>query len=202
MQGVNMKRKTIVLSCLFVLVVAAFFSGCAGMHKASESNFKEPTVALSHVELEHYFGWWFYGAKVEPTKGKAGNNGAPLDYAFIFEITNPNKYPIKLDGLSFSVALEEFGLNRVISPEAMWIPPGKTNQLRVHAMFDVRPVQMSLLVTGGFKLKEKGISFWDQLEKWWTEAPNFSYPVSVNEGSAVFTADGVTKVVPFAATFP
>jgi LEA14-like dessication related protein len=202
MQGVNMKRKTIVLSCLFVLVVAAFFSGCAGMYKASESNFKEPTVALSHVELEHYFGWWFYDAKVEPTKGKAGNNGAPLDYAFIFEITNPNKYPILLDGFSFSVALEEFGLNRVISPEAMWIPPGKTNQLRVHAMFDVRPVQMSLLVTGGFKLKEKGISFWDQLEKWWTEAPNFSYPVSVNEGSAVFTADGVTKVVPFAATFP
>jgi hypothetical protein len=139
---------------------------------------------------------------VEPTKGKAGNNGAPLDYAFIFEITNPNKYPIKLDGFSFSVALEEFGLNRVISPETMWIPPGKTNQLRVHAMFDVRPVQMSLLVTGGFKLKEKGISFWDQLEKWWTEAPGFSFPVSVNEGSAVFTADGVTKVVPFAATFP
>ena len=202
MQGVNMKRKTIVLSCLFVLVVAAFFSGCAGMYKASESNFKEPTVALSHVELEHYFGWWFYGAKVEPTKGKAGNNGAPLDYAFIFEITNPNKYPIKLDGFSFSVALEEFGLNRAIAPETMWIPPGKTNQLRVHAMFDVRPVQMSLLVTGGFKLKEKGISFWDQLEKWWTEAPNFSYPVSVNEGSAVFTADGVTKVVPFEATFP
>ena len=53
-----------------------------------------------------------------------------------------------------------------------------------------------------FKLKEKGVSFWDQLEKWWTEAPNFSYPVSVNEGSAVFTADGVTKVVPFEATFP
>jgi len=197
-----MKRKTIVLSCLFVLVVAAFFSGCAGMQKASESNFKEPTVTLSHVELQHYFGWWFYDAKVEPTKGKAGNNGAPLDFAFIFEITNPNKYPVQLDGFSFSVALEEFGLNRAIAPETMWIPPGKTNQLRVHAIFDVRPVQMSLLVTGGFKLKEKGVSFWDQMEKWWTEAPNFSYPVSVTEGSAVFTADGVTKVVPFGATFP
>lgn len=202
MQGVNMKRKTIVLSCLFALAVAAFFSGCAGMRKASESNFKAPTVTLSHVELEHYFGWWFYGAKVEPTKGKAGNNGAPLDYAFVFEIMNPNKYPILLDGFSFSVALEEFGLNRAISPETMWIPPGKTNQLRVHAMFDVRPVQLSLLVTGGFKLKEKGVSFWDQMEKWWTEAPNFSFPISVNEGSAVFTADGVTKVVAFEATFP
>jgi hypothetical protein len=202
MQGVNMKKKSIVLTCLSVVIIAFLLSGCAGWPPPSESNFKAPTVTLSHVELEHYFGWWFYSAKVEPTKGKAGNNGAPLDYAFIFEITNPNKYPVKLDGFSFSVALEEFGLNRAIAPETMWIPPGKTNQLRVHAMFDVRPVQMSLLVTGGFKLKEKGISFWDQLEKWWTEAPNFSYPVSVNEGSAVFTADGVTKVVPFEATFP
>jgi hypothetical protein len=202
MQGVNMKRKAIVLPCLFALVVAAFFSGCAALQRPSESNFKPPTVTLSHVELEHYFGWWFYSAKVEPTKGKAGNNGAPLDYAFIFEINNPNNYPILLDGFSFSVAFEEFGLNRAISHETMWIPPGKTNQLRVHALFDVRPVQMSLLVTGGFKLKEKGVSFWDQMEKWWTEAPNFSFPINVNEGSAVFKADGVTKVVPFKATFP
>jgi hypothetical protein len=154
------------------------------------------------VELEHYFGWWFYGAKVKPTKGKAGNNGAPLDYAFIFEITNPNKYPVMLEGFSFSVALEEFGLNRAIAPETMWIPAGKTNQLRVHVLFDVRPVQMSLLVTGGFQLKKKGVSFWDQMEKWWTEAPNFSYPVNVNEGAAIFKADGVTRVVPFNATFP
>jgi hypothetical protein len=197
-----MKRKSIVLSCLLALVVAAFFGGCAGMQKASESNFKEPSVTLSHVELQHYFGWWFYGAEVKPTKGKAGNNGAPLDYAFVFEINNPNKYPIQLEGFSFSVALEDFGLNRAISPETMWIPAGKTNQLRVHCIFDVRPVQMSLLVTAGFKLKEKGVSFWDQIEKWWAEAPNFSFPVSVNEGSAVFTADGVTKVVPFEATFP
>jgi hypothetical protein len=197
-----MQKNALLRICLNVLVIAFLMTGCATMQKPSESNFKSPTVTLSHVELEHYFGWWFYGAKVEPDKGKAGNNGAPLDYAFIFEITNPNDYPVMLDGFSFSVAFEEFGLNRVIAPETMWIPAGKTNQMRVHALFDVRPVQMSLLVTGGFKLKEKGVSFWDQLEKWWTGAPNFSFPLNVNEGSAVFKADGVTKVVPFNATFP
>ncbi len=197
-----MQKNAILRICLSVLVIAFLMTGCAAMQKPSDSNFKSPTVTLSHVELEHYFGWWFYGAKVKPTKGKAGNNGAPLDYAFIFEITNPNNYPVMLDGFSFSVALEEFGLNWAISPETMWIPAGKTNQIRVHAIFDVRPVQMSLLVTGGFKLKEKGVSFWDQLEKWWTEAPNFSFPINVNEGSAVFRADGVTRVVPFNATFP
>ena len=188
--------------CLSVLVIAFLMTGCAAMQKPSESNFKSPTVTLSHVELEHYFGWWFYGAKVKPDKGKAGNNGAPLDYAFIYDITNPNNYPVMLDGFSFSVAFEDFGLNRVIAPETMWIPAGKTNQIRVHALFGVRAVQMSLLVTGGFKLKEKGVSFWDQLEKWWTGAPNFSFPLNVNEGSAIFTADGVTRVVPFNATFP
>ena len=197
-----MQKNALLRICLSVLVIAFLMTGCAAMQKPSESNFKSPTVTLSHVELEHYFGWWFYGAKVEPDKGKAGNNGAPLDYAFIFEITNPNDYPVMLDGFSFSVAFEEFGLNRVIAPETMWIPAGKTNQMRVHALFDVRPVQMSLLVTGGFKLKEKGVSFWDQLEKWWTGAPDFSFPLNVNEGSAVFTADGLTRVVPFNATFP
>jgi len=197
-----MRKKSIIKISLSVLVIAALLFGCAALQRPSESNFKNPVVTLSHVELEHYFGWWFYGNKVEPTKGKAGNNGAPLDYSFIFEIENPNSYPILLDGFSFSVAFEEFGLNRVISPETMWIPAEKTNQLRVHALFDVRPVQMSLLVTGGFKLKEKGISFWEQLEKWWTGAPNFSYPINVNEGAAVFKADGITKVVPFNATFP
>ncbi|MBW2338194.1 MAG: LEA type 2 family protein, partial [Deltaproteobacteria bacterium] len=163
-----MQKNAILRICLSVLVIAFLMTGCAAMQKPSDSNFKSPTVTLSHVELEHYFGWWFYGAKVKPTKGKAGNNGAPLDYAFIFEITNPNNYPVMLDGFSFSVALEEFDLNRAMSPETMWIPAGKTNQIRVHAVFGVRAAQLSLLVTGGFKLKEKGISFWDALEKWWT----------------------------------
>jgi hypothetical protein len=197
-----MQKNAILRIYLSVLVIAFLMTGCASMQKASESNFKSPTVTLSHVELEHYFGFWFYGAKVEPDKGKAGNNGAPMDYAFIFEITNPNSYPVMLDGFSFSIALEEFGLNRAIAPETMWIPAGKTNQLRVHAVFDVGPARTSLLVTGGFKLKEKGKDAWQAVEYWWTEAPNFSFPINVNEGSAVFTAGGVTRVVPFNATFP
>ena len=199
-----MQKNTILRICLSVLVIVFLMTGCAGTQKSSESNFKAPTVTLSHVELEHYFGYWYYSPKIKPTKGKnAGKTGgSPLDYAFIFEITNPNSYPVLLDGFSFSIALEEFGLNRAISPETMWIPPGKTNQLRVHAMFDVNPALTSLLVTGGFQLKEKGMSGWEAIEKWWTEAPNFSFPINVTEGSAVFKAGGLTRVVPFNATFP
>lgn len=197
-----MQNKSTVVICLGILFMAFLFSGCAGWQRPSESNFKTPTVSLSHVELQHYFGFWFYDAKIEPKMGKAGNNGAPLDYAFIFEITNPNDYPVELDGFSFSIAFEGFGLNRAIAPETMWIPPGKTNELRVHAVFDISPAQTSLLITAGFKLKEKGMSAPQAIEKWWTEAPNFSFPINVTEGSAVFKADGVVKVAAFEATFP
>jgi hypothetical protein len=58
------------------------------------------------------------------------------------------------------------------------------------------------LVTGGFQLKEKGTNAWDQLEKWWTEIPEYTVPVHVNAGSAVFKADGLTQVTTFKATFP
>ena len=201
-----MQKKSMIVCCLSVFIFAVLLSGCASFPPPSESNFKAPTVTLSHVELEHYFGYWYYSPKIKPTKGKNvgadKTGGSPLDYAFIFEITNPNRYPVMLEGFSFSIALEEFALNRAISPETMWIPPGKTNQLRVHAMFDVNPALTSLLITGGFQLKEKGMSGWEAIEKWWTGAPNFSFPINVTEGSAVFKANDVVKVTPFKATFP
>ena len=84
----------------------------------------------------------------------------------------------------------------------MWIPPGKTNQLRVPAMFDTRQTLLTLLLPGAMKLKEKGTTPWDELEKWWTGAPDFSFSVSVIEGSAVLKAGDIVKVVPFEATFP
>jgi hypothetical protein len=197
-----MQNKSTVVICLSILCLAFLFSGCAGWQRPSESNFKTPTVALSHVELQHYFGYWYYDAKIKPTMGNPGKNGAPLDYAFIFEITNPNAYPVQLESLSFSIAFEDFALNRAISPETMWIPPEKTNQLRVHAVFDVNPAMTSLAITGGLQLKEKGMSAPQAIEKWWTGAPDFSFPVHVTEGSAVFNADGVVKVAAFEATFP
>ncbi len=85
----------------------------------------------------------------------------------------------------------------------MWITPKKTKQYRVHAMFDVAASFLSLGVTGGFKLQEKKISAWDQLDKWWTGAQDFSFPISVNNGTASFSTEDKKSVISaFTAVYP
>lgn len=195
--GSDMHKKSIVLIFLSVFVLAVLMSGCASLSKPSESNFKTPVVTLDYVDVAHYFGWWYYSPKVKPTKGKAGHNSAPLDYAFIFNIKNPNSFPVQLDGFKFACLIDGIELNAGYSTETMWIPAGKTNQLKVEVMYDFRGAQLSLLVVAGEELKKKGLSFWDQIEKIWLEAPDFSFPVAVTQGSAVFKANGIVKVAAF-----
>ncbi|MEJ2656259.1 MAG: hypothetical protein P8012_03570 [Desulfobacterales bacterium] len=198
-----MYRKSMIIRWLSVIAVFVLFAGCAQMAvKPDQNNFKTPVVTLDSMEVAHAFGFWYFSNKVEPTKGKPDNVGAPLDLAFIFNIENPNAYPVKMENLKFTVAFEDFDLNTVGSTDTMWIPAGKTNQVRVHAHFDVRQSLLSLLVTGGFKLKAEGSNAWAALEKWWTGIPEYTVPVHVKAGSAVFKADGLTKVATFKATFP
>ena len=207
-----MRKRSLILTGFSVVVLGTFLLACATAPTATkqtatastptEQNFVSPVVVLNSVEVAHYWGWWYFSKKVEPTKGTAGDYGAPLDLAFILDISNPNPYPVMMENLKFTVAFEEFDLNTVSSTETQWIPGGKTNQVRVHAMFDGRQSLLSLLVTGGFKLKEKGLSVWDQLENWWVGIPAFSFPIYVKEGSAIFNADGVTNVTTFSGTFP
>jgi len=196
-------RKEDIRVCLIVAVIVAFLSGCAGMTtKPTEQNFKPPVVTLDGMEVAHNFGYWYFAKKVEPTKGKPDDVGAPLDLAFTFNVQNPNPYTIKLEELKFTVAFEDFDLNTVGTNAAQWIPAGMTNQIRVHAHFDVRQSLLSLLVTGGFQLKKEETNAWAILEKWWTGIPDYEIPVHVKGGSAIAKADGLTKVAAFSADFP
>ena len=198
-----MRNKTILLAAIGMMAMVALLTACAGQSaKPTESNFQMPVVSLSHVEVEHYYGYWYFSNKVKPTKGNAGNYGAPLDMAFIFEIQNPNPFPVMMEEFKFSAYFEEFEVNTLTSTETMWIPAGKTNQIRVHCILDTRQTLLTLLLPGAMKLKEKGMSPWDALEKWWTEAPEFSFPIYAKGGSAVFKADGMVKVAAFEASFP
>ena len=193
-----------------LMTVILLMGGCAGTGGGLKDSItggksaagQNPKISLNTMEVVHYYGWWYFNAKVPPTRGTAGEYGAPLDLAFVFDIENPNPYPVKLESIKFTVAFEEFDLNTVGSTEVQWIPPGKTNQVRVHAMFDGRQSFLSLMATGGFQLKTKGIDAYGQLEKWWTGIPEFSFPIHVKEGSAVFDADGKVLVSDFSAKFP
>ncbi len=198
-----MNQKSRLLTVLSVIVIAAFLFGCVGMQtKPTEKNFKAPAITLDNMEVAHAFGYWYFSKKVEPTKGKPDNVGAPLDLAFTFNIENSNDFPILLESMQFGVAFEEFDVNTVKSGASQWIPAGKTNQITVHAHFDVRQTLLSLLVTGGFKLKEKNSNAWAQLEAWWTGIPEYTVPIHVKGGSAIIKADGMSKVVTFSAAFP
>ncbi len=203
-----MRKMSRVRAFLTVLALAVVLGGCSGRQTGpSGAHIQEPVVSLSHAEVENYWGWWYFAKSVEPTAGDAGDYGAPLNLAFIFDIQNPNDFPVRLENLKFTVAFEEFDLNTVQAMEPQWIPAGKTNQLRVNAMFDGRQSLLSLLVTGGFQLQKKGMgtgagAALKQLGEWWTQIPEFGFDIFLKEGSAVFTADGQTRVVAFSAKYP
>ncbi len=190
-------------NCVLILIALGFLAGCAAMAaKPTDQNFKAPAVTLDSMEVAHYWGWWYYAKAVPPTKGTAGNNGAPLDLAFIFAIENPNPFPVMLESLKFTVAFEDFDLNALSSTDIQWIPPGKTNQVRVHAMFDGEQSRLKLMLVDAVKLKEKDIDAMTQIEKWWTGISQGAFPVSVKEGAAVFKADSLVKVSTFKAAWP
>jgi hypothetical protein len=173
----------------------------APVAKPAKAAFITPIVTLESFEVPQYDGWWFFASKVEPTKGDKGDRGAPLPMSFLFSVKNPNKFPIALDGVKFTVAFDrEFEVVTYNNNDVMWIPPGKTNHFRATTMITARSAQLSLLVTGGYKLKEKGWDVWAALERWWKGVPDATVPVTVKEGAFSFTGNGMTKVIPFDAT--
>lgn len=198
-----MTKKYTLLLIVLLFGMGMIFTSCAGIQsKPTAANFKTPTVALDSVQVTQYNGYWYYGGNIKPTKGSAGNNSAVLPLNFVFNITNPNTFPVKLDGFGFTVAFEDFDVNMVNAFETQWIPAGKTNQLSVYSIVDVRQVLLSLLVPNAFKVKEKGTNAWALLENWWTGIPEYTIPIHVKGGAATFIAGEEQKVVPFSAAFP
>ncbi len=187
--------------------MVVFFSlGLVAAHamapKPTDKNFTDPTITLEQFEVPQYDGFWYYGNKIKPTKGKADNRGAPLSMSFLLAVENPNPYPVQVEGLKFTVRVEdEFDLVTVNSDDTYWIPAKCTDHIRLTTMITVRSSLLNLGVTGGFKLKEKGIGLWEALEKWWVGIADYSIPLKLAEGVAIFNADEFTKVVGFDTEF-
>jgi len=198
-----MPKKYIALLIALIFGMGVLFVSCAGVPtKPTTANFKAPKIALEMIEVPQYDGYWYYSGKTKPTKGKEGDRGAPLPMAVTFNIMNPNPYPVLLDSYKFTIAFEDYNMVTVKGYDSQWIPAGKTNQLQASTMITARSALLSLLVTGGFKLKEQGTDAWAALEKWWTTIPDMAFPINIGEGSFIFTADGVSKPIGFSATYP
>nr|WP_028315557.1 LEA type 2 family protein [Desulfatibacillum aliphaticivorans] len=185
---------------LILFMFLGLASSYAMAPKPSASSFKDPVVSLELFEVPQYDGFWYYSNKVEPTKGKADNRGAPLPMSFLFAIENPNPYPVTLEGLKFTVNVDGFDLVTVNNDDMYIIPAESTDHVRVTTMITARSALLSLMVTGGFKLQEQGMSPWEALEKWWTGLAGYTQPVSLKGGTAEVSAGDVSKVLAFELT--
>ena len=103
-----MQCERILVKRFSIIFMIALVTGCVSMNRPQETNFKDPLIGLDHVEVSYYTGFYYFSSDVTPTRGKADNYGAPLLLTFVYKIHNPNRYPIMLDGFSFTVMFENF----------------------------------------------------------------------------------------------
>jgi len=193
-----MRKALLVVMAL--LLVANVGAQCA-VQQAAPAELQTPNVTLERVEIAHY--WPFLLDMKGQVPGFEGiRHGSPLELAFIFNVENPNDFDVMLDTLRFTVAFEDFELQTVGVYEDSWIPPHKINQVRVNVTFDSVTVLLSLLVTGGFKLEEQGVSGPEKVRGWWDGVQDFAFPIQVVGGTADFKSAQGDGLATFEATFP
>lgn len=190
-------RKLLAALLVLLLVSSIVVTGCPAPAGPPEA----PQVKLSRLEVVHFESL----AEDYPT-GYDPQRVGFFVLAAVFDITNPNDYPIMLDKISATLALEGapgvwFELSSPVNYDAQWIPAKTTNQTRVEALFTTRVVQLSLLVAQGAKVGELGLSPGDLIQKWWGGIGTFDFPVKV-VGSAIFTSPQGDAISSFSEVFP
>ncbi len=169
---------------------------------AKMASTKAPVVKLERVEVTSYWGYYLDGILDKEGNLTKGRRGAPLILSFVYSVQNPNNFKVMLDDFKFTVAFEGFELNTLTFFDDNYIPAKTTDNMRFNGTFDYNTANLSLLVTGGFRLKEMNVTSGDLLKKWWEGISDFTFPISVN-GTATFVGpDGKNTIVPFEGTFP
>jgi len=170
--------------------------------------FEAPVVTLDRVEvasIQPFFVKPRVEYKNEKEPGKELPAGAILNMAYIFNIKNPNKTPVMLDELTFSTAFEGYEINTAFSYEDSWIPGGKTNQLKVVTTNETLPTITSLMVgaENAQKIQQQKTSAGALVKKWWENVGDFSFPIEVTAGTALFKDEkGKEMRVTFSGKFP
>ncbi len=193
-----MKKRLILLTVLIFGLSVALMSCVTTQVKPNESNFIAPKIELEAFEVPFYDGYWYIAKGVKPTKGDAGDRGAFLPMTFTFKITNPNQYAINLKEIKYSVVFDKgFVMITAADQVSNWIPPGKSDEVKVTTMITARSALVGLLLANAMELKAKGWDAWATLEKWWKGVPEGTTPVTLTECAFTFAADGVTRVYPY-----
>jgi len=199
-----MNKKTIVLLTALIFGMGVMFVSCAGMQvKPTAANFKAPVITLDYIGPTYYTGWWTYG-KAKVAKGKAPKFGgsSAVTLEFVFDIANPNNYPIKLSASQFFLYFDDYELRIVTDNNEMWIPAGKTNSKVLHVTLDPVTTWAKFLLAGKELSIKRGDKPWDKVSQWWLGIPDMSFKIDVKEASFAFSANGLSKVVGINATYP
>jgi hypothetical protein len=196
------KRLALIVTLLFT--VGFVLVSCAGLEtKPTEASFKAPVVKLSSIQPSYYEGFWYYGkAKPELGKAPAGGGSSPLTLDFVFEITNPNDFPIQYESSSFYLYFEDYELRVVNDTNPMWIPPGKTNSKVLNVTLTPFSTYAKFLLASKQLAAQRGDQPWQKIEYWWEKIPDMSFRIDLKEGNFTFGAGGITKVVPINIKYP
>ncbi|HUV59945.1 MAG TPA: hypothetical protein VMW09_07520 [Desulfatiglandales bacterium] len=197
------KKYTVLLIALF-FGMGVLFASCAGVPtKPTAANFKNPVITLDYIGTSYYEGFWYYGkSKVAMGKAPAGGGSSPVTLEFVFEIANPNSYPILLDSSQFFLYFDDYELRIVKDMNEMWIPAGKTNSKVLQVTLTPFSTYAKFLLAGKELSIKRGDKPWDKITQWWTGLPDMSFKIDVKEASFSFSADGVSTVMGFSATYP
>ena len=193
-----MKKATIIFSVWLALFGFTVLPAVA---------FDAPAITLDRVEVASIQPF-FVKPKLKGKDGKekVGKYGysSTMNVAYILDIKNPNKEPIMLDELSFTITFDGFEVNTVTSYEDAWVPAGKNNKLRVIATNEAFPTIVSLMV-GAMnvkRIKDMKTSAGKMVGKWWTTIADFSFPIEIVNGTATFSNEkGETVRATFTGKF-
>lgn len=195
-------KKWLLLTCVLILMAV---TACRGATLTSAGSVQPPKVTLERVEVASYFPWAAYPALPSGTPALPAIR-VPLILAFIFNVENPNSFNVMLDSMKFTVAFEAksgqfFEVNTPMAYERMYIPPGKTNQVRIVSVLDSAVVPGNLAVTSGSRLKDLGLSGGNVVKAWWENIGDFSFGIQATQGLAEFTSDRGNAIATFSGTF-
>ena len=193
-----MKKKLVLMTVLIFGLSVALMSCVTTQVKPNERNFNAPKITLESFSVPFYDGYWYIGSKTKPDQGGAGNRGAFLPMSFVFNITNPNPYPINLEEIKYSIVFDEdFVMMTTADQMSNWIPAGKSDEVKVTTMITVRSALLGLLLANKMELEKRKWKLWGTLEKWWKGVPEGTTSVTLTECGFTFTAGNVSKTYPF-----